>query len=26
LFTFSITWVTLLFAGMALDELVRSGL
>jgi protoheme IX farnesyltransferase len=26
LFTFSITWVTLLFAGMALDQLVRSGL
>jgi protoheme IX farnesyltransferase len=26
LFTFSITWVTLLFSGMALDELVRSGL
>lgn len=26
LFTFSITWVTLLFAAMALDVLVRSGL
>jgi protoheme IX farnesyltransferase len=26
LFTFSITWVTVLFAGMALDQLVRSGL
>ena len=26
LFSFSITWVTLLFAGMALDQLVRSGL
>lgn len=25
LFTFSITWVTLLFAAMALDVLVRSG-
>ena len=26
LFTFSITWVTVLFAGMALDQLVRWGL
>ena len=26
LFTFSITWVTLLFAAMALDVLVRNGL
>jgi len=26
LFSFSITWLTLLFAGMALDQLVRSGL
>jgi len=26
LFTFSITYVTLLFGAMALDELVRSGL
>jgi protoheme IX farnesyltransferase len=26
LFSFSITWVTLLFGAMALDQLVRSGL
>ena len=26
LFTYSITYVTLLFGSMALDELVRSGL
>lgn len=26
LFTFSITWVTLLFASMALDVLIRSGI